>query len=165
MLCFAALHYTLIKYIAHQCTSKLERRFAVPKRDNCNYVNCKYLQILSRLQHAKSFEAILYHALRSGEKEWERSFFFYLFITESQLDYAICFVQSGNTSTTHGNALPFPRGFPRPGIKLPTRFRARNSTVNSLASWKMQTRESEKKEREREREEERAPSFEWYPWG
>lgn len=35
--------------------------------------------------------------------------FFYLFITKSRLDYAICFVQSGNTSATHGNALPFPR--------------------------------------------------------
>lgn len=42
--------------------------------------------------------------------------FFDLFITKSQLDYAICFVQSGNTSATHGNALPFPR-FLRPRYK------------------------------------------------
>lgn len=39
-------------------------------------------------------------------------------------------------------------------IKLPVRFRARNSTANSLASWKMQTRKRKKKKKERKRERE-----------
>lgn len=39
-----------------------------------------------------------------------------LFITKFRLDYAICFVQSGNTSAMHENALPFLR-FLRPRYK------------------------------------------------
>lgn len=67
---------------------------------------------LSRIMdiYAKSFEAILAQSRRFLD-DGGRSFF-YLFITKSRLDYAICFVQSGNTTATHGNALPFPR-FPR----------------------------------------------------
>lgn len=58
---------------------------------------------------------MIYEIARSNPRAYpalEWGFFFDLFITKSRLDYAICFVQSGNTSATHGNALPFPR-FPR----------------------------------------------------
>lgn len=58
-------------------------------------VDCKY---------TKSFAAILAQSCC-----FLGAIFFYLFITKSRVDYAICFVQSGNTTATHGNALPFPR--------------------------------------------------------
>jgi len=89
-------------------------------------------------------------------------FFFDLFITKSRLDYAICFVQSGNTSATHGNALPFPqflRLYKAAGEISSEEFNGEFACVVKNANarkWKKKTKKAKSGGNSR---------LEWYPQG